>query len=120
MMADVQPAVRMTYIGGPTLMIEFGGLKLLTDPTFDSAGSEYTNGLVTLVKTDGPALNAASLGKIDLVLLSHDHHYDNLDQAGRNVLTQAGQVLTTVEGARRLRGNSVGLANWEERDIPSA
>ena len=90
MMAHVQPAVRMTYIGGPTLMIEFRGLKLLTDPTFDSAGSEYSNGFVTLEKTDGPALKAA-LSKIDLVLLSHDHHYDNLDQAGRNVLTQPGR-----------------------------
>lgn len=119
MKADLQPAVTMTYIGGPTLMIEFGGLKLLTDPTFDSAGSEYKNGLVTLEKTDGPALNPASLGRIDLVLLSHDHHYDNLDRAGRNVLTHAGQVLTTVEGARRLRGNSAGLANWEHRDIPA-
>jgi L-ascorbate metabolism protein UlaG (beta-lactamase superfamily) len=33
--------VRITYIGGPTALIEFGGLRLLTDPTFDPAGSTY-------------------------------------------------------------------------------
>ena len=28
------------YIGGPTALLEFGGLRLLTDPTFDPAGGE--------------------------------------------------------------------------------
>ncbi|GAA4972891.1 L-ascorbate metabolism protein UlaG (beta-lactamase superfamily) [Nonomuraea thailandensis] len=27
--------VRFTHIGGPTVLIEFGGWRLLTDPTFD-------------------------------------------------------------------------------------
>jgi L-ascorbate metabolism protein UlaG (beta-lactamase superfamily) len=109
----------MTYIGGPTLLFDFGGLRFLTDPTFDAGGSQYPSGSVTLSKTAGPTLNAASLGTIDLVLLSHDHHPDNLDRAGRNVLGQAGKVLTTVEGARRLGGNAIGLANWEQCDIPA-
>lgn len=28
----------LTHIGGPTAMIEVGGIRLLTDPTFDPAG----------------------------------------------------------------------------------
>ena len=32
--------LQLTYIGGPTALLELGGLRLLTDPTFDPAGSE--------------------------------------------------------------------------------
>jgi hypothetical protein len=42
-----------------------------------------------LRKTQGPALAAESLGDIDLVLLSHDYHFDNLDHAGRRLLGTA-------------------------------
>jgi hypothetical protein len=31
------PTRRITYIGGPTCLLEFGGVRLLTDPTFDPA-----------------------------------------------------------------------------------
>jgi L-ascorbate metabolism protein UlaG (beta-lactamase superfamily) len=48
------------------------------------------------------------------VLLSHDHHSDNLDDAGRESLRTAGVVFTTSDGAERLSGNTVGLAPWQE------
>ena len=32
--------LELTYIGGPTLVLELGGIRLLTDPTFDPARSE--------------------------------------------------------------------------------
>lgn len=31
----------ITYIGGPTALLEMRGLRFLTDPTFDLAGTEY-------------------------------------------------------------------------------
>ncbi len=106
--------VELTHVGGPTVLIEFGGWRLLTDPTFDPAGGKYSFGWGTgSVKTTAPALAAADLGPIDAVLLSHDHHEDNLDAAGRALLPSAGTVLTTVPGAKRLGGNAVGLAPWE-------
>jgi hypothetical protein len=40
-------------------------------------------------KLTGPAVAAADLGAIDTVLLSHDHHGDNLDAAGRSLLPTA-------------------------------
>jgi L-ascorbate metabolism protein UlaG (beta-lactamase superfamily) len=49
---------------------------------------------------------------VDAVLLSHDHHGDNLDDAGRALLPGAGVVLTTAAGARRLGGNARGLQPW--------
>jgi L-ascorbate metabolism protein UlaG (beta-lactamase superfamily) len=63
-------------------------------------------------KLTGPAVAAADLGPIDVVLLSHDHHGDNLDTTGRALLPTAGVVLTTTAGARRLGGNARGLAPW--------
>jgi len=106
--------VRLTHIGGPTTLIEIGGLRLLTDPTFDAPGRRYSFGWGSAShKTAGPALAAEDLPPIDAVLLSHDQHGDNLDDAGRALLPSAGTVLTTVSGARRLGGNTVGLAPWE-------
>jgi L-ascorbate metabolism protein UlaG (beta-lactamase superfamily) len=106
-------SVRLTHIGGPTVLIEVGGWRLLTDPTFDPAGQDYKFGWGTgSRKLAGPAIAAAELGQIDAVLLSHDHHDDNLDPAGRALLPSAGSVITTVAGAKRLGGNARGLEPW--------
>jgi L-ascorbate metabolism protein UlaG (beta-lactamase superfamily) len=92
---------RLTYLGGPTALLEWRGLRLLTDPTFDPAGTTYELPAYTLRKTQAPAITTGELGRIDAVLLSHDHHFDNLDHAGRSLLGSAERVLTTVEGAAR-------------------
>ncbi|MEV0713870.1 MBL fold metallo-hydrolase [Asanoa sp. NPDC050611] len=110
--------VRVTHIGGPTALIEFAGWRLLTDPTFDPAGRTYAFGWGTSSrKLVGPALSADALGPIDAVLLTHDHHGDNLDDAGRELLPSAGAVITTRPGAGRLGGNARGLAPWESTTL---
>jgi L-ascorbate metabolism protein UlaG (beta-lactamase superfamily) len=111
--------LKFTYIGGPTALLELGGLRLLTDPTFDPAGEEYPTAVYTLRKTSGPALGPESLGRLDAVLLSHDHHFDNLDRAGRVLLKNATTVLTTRAGAERLGDHAVGLAPWHSVDLPT-
>jgi L-ascorbate metabolism protein UlaG (beta-lactamase superfamily) len=108
-------AAQLTYIGGPTALLEWAGLRFLTDPTFDSAGEIYELPAYTLRKTQGPALTPDDIGGVDAVLLSHGHHFDNLDRAGRDFLIRARQVFTTIAGADRLGGNAVGLAPWEAR-----
>jgi L-ascorbate metabolism protein UlaG (beta-lactamase superfamily) len=106
--------VRITHIGGPTALIEIDGWRLLTDPTFDEPGRRYNFGWGTSSrKVAGPAIPSSALGSIDAVLLSHDHHDDNLDAAGRALLPSAGVVVTTASGARRLGGGAIGLAPWE-------
>jgi L-ascorbate metabolism protein UlaG (beta-lactamase superfamily) len=105
--------VSLTHIGGPTVLIEVGGWRLLTDPTFDPPGQSYRFGWGTgSRKLTGPAIAASDLGPIDAVLLSHDHHDDNLDAAGRGLLPSAGDVITTVPGAKRLGGAARGLEPW--------
>jgi len=104
---------RVTHIGGPTVLIEAGGWRLLTDPTFDPPGQDYRFGWGTgSRKLSGPAIPASEVGPIDAVLLSHDHHDDNLDPAGRALLPSAGTVITTVPAARRLGGHARGLEPW--------
>jgi L-ascorbate metabolism protein UlaG (beta-lactamase superfamily) len=113
MIENDHSAFDITYIGGPTALIEIGGLRLLTDPTFDPPGKRYHFGWGTMSrKLQAPAIDPDALGRIDAVLLSHDHHDDNLDPAGRAMLPSAGQVITTPSGARRLGGNAAGLAPW--------
>ena len=105
--------VRITHIGGPTTLIEVHGWRLLTDPTFDAPGRRYNFGWGTAsVKLTGPAIATAELPPVDAVLLTHDHHADNLDDAGRALLPSAGAVVTTVSGARRLGDGARGLAPW--------
>jgi L-ascorbate metabolism protein UlaG (beta-lactamase superfamily) len=109
--------IGLTYIGGPTCLLDFAGMRFLTDPTFDPGGSEYKSGPVTLRKLSGPALSSQSLGSFDYVLLSHDHHSDNLDRTGRALLSRAKSVITTKEGAERLGENSLGLQDWQSVGI---
>jgi L-ascorbate metabolism protein UlaG (beta-lactamase superfamily) len=106
--------IRVTHIGGPTALIEFGGWRILTDPTFDNPGGAYHFGWGTgSRKLTGPAIAAGELGPIDAVLLSHDHHADNLDRLGRAVLPLAGTVITTASAAQRLGANAIGLRPWK-------
>jgi L-ascorbate metabolism protein UlaG (beta-lactamase superfamily) len=109
-------APRFTLIGGPTVLIELGGFRLITDPTFDGPG-EYKLPHVTLTKTGNPALGADVIGAVDAVLLSHDQHADNLDHGGRHFLPRAERVLTTEIGASRLGGNAQGLKPWQAVEL---
>ena len=111
--------VALTLIGGPTLVIEVGGVRLLTDPTFDPPG-KYVLPHVTLEKRAGPAIALDALGKVDAVLLSHDQHADNLDNAGRVLLARVPAVFTTRTGCARLGGTAHGLAPWETVDCAGA
>ncbi|MEU9086211.1 MBL fold metallo-hydrolase [Streptomyces sp. NPDC048357] len=103
--------------GGPTALFEYGGLRFLTDPTFDAPGDYQVPGGSLLVKT-APATGAiADLGRIDVVLLSHDEHADNLDTSGRALLADVPLTLTTPGGGERLGGQAKGLADWESVEL---
>ena len=112
-------AVRLTHVGGPTLLIEAHGWAVLSDPTFDPPGRRYSFGWgAGSTKTVGPAVLAAGLPPLDVVLVTHDQHGDNLDTMGRSLLPGAGTVVTTQVAARRLGLQNVrGLAPWESTTV---
>lgn len=109
--------LRVTAVGGPTAIIDIGGLRLITDPTFDPPGSYEPRPGVHLTKTEGPAIAVDDIGAVDAALLSHDHHKDNLDDAGREFLTRVPTVLTTLSGARRLGAHATALPNWHTIEL---
>ncbi|WRZ93176.1 MBL fold metallo-hydrolase [Streptomyces sp. NBC_01007] len=109
-------STEITYVGGPTAVIAIGGLRLLTDPTFDAPG-EYPVGARKLVKTTGPALPAEKLGPVDAVLLSHDQHPDNLDASGRGYLQNAPVTLSTASAYERIGAPVRALRPWESVEL---
>lgn len=105
---------RITHIGGPTTLIEVGGWRILTDPTFDPPGRRYFFGWgTTSRKLAGPSIPPGELGPVDAVLVSHHHHGDNLDPSARELLPTWGTTLTTRKGARTLGNGAIGLVPWE-------
>lgn len=104
--------IPIRVLGGPTVLFEYGGLRFLTDPTFDGPGEHQRPGGPLLRKTAPPAAGPAEIGRIDVVLLSHDEHPDNLDDSGRELLGRVPLTLTTTGAAGRLGGSARGLAEW--------
>lgn len=104
----------VTWIGGPTVLLEYAGLTILTDPTFDEPRAYERPGSTTLVKTHGPGLASTALPPVHLVLLSHHDHRDNLDDAGLALVRSGVPTLTTPDAAAALDLPHVrGLAPWE-------
>jgi L-ascorbate metabolism protein UlaG (beta-lactamase superfamily) len=110
-MAKAARTDAITHVGGPTVILDYAGLRLVTDPTFDPAGTRHRIGKLPLTKLAGPAIAAAKVGKVDAVLLSHDTHADNFDSAGRELAAKAGVVITTKAATGRLPG-AIGLRRW--------
>jgi len=106
-------------VGGPTAVLQVGGLRLLTDPTLSPAGVHETTPGRPLTKTEDPAVGLDKLRCIDAVLLSHDQHADNLDPAGLLFLQSAPLTLTTPAAAARVGGTASGLEPWATCTLPA-
>ena len=107
--------VTVTYVGGPTALLEYAGLRILLDPTFDPPQTYESDG-EALTKTAGPGVSVADLGPIDLILLSHHEHEDNLDFAGRE-LVRTTPTLSTAKAGVDLGKPVTGLDAWEEHRV---
>ncbi|MGW5429564.1 MBL fold metallo-hydrolase [Streptomyces sp. NPDC004059] len=116
--SDSGEQIPVRVLGGPTVLIEYGGLRFLTDPTFDDPGDYPSPSGRTLTKTAPPRTSAAALGPVDVVLLSHDQHADNLDHSGRALLAATPRTLTTPAAAGRLGGGAEPLTPWQSVDLP--
>jgi L-ascorbate metabolism protein UlaG (beta-lactamase superfamily) len=98
----------VTVLGGPTTVLDIAGHRLVCDPTFDPP-TDYGY----LVKVEGPAAGIAQVGVVDVVLLSHDLHPDNLDYSGRDFALSTPLILAPPTAARRLGGPAKALRSWE-------
>jgi len=102
---------RSTLIGGPTALIEFAGLRLLTDPTFPTSRRVYS-GSGDADEANRPALPATDVLRSTSVLLSHDQHLDNLDHGRQSRPAFGGRGAHEQSGVKRSRagqGMEVGV-----------
>ena len=71
--------ITVTWIGHATVLINFYGTWILTDPVFsDKVGPSGFGIKIGTKRLIAPALPIKSIPKIDLILLSHGH-FDHLD-----------------------------------------
>lgn len=110
----ISTPLAVTYIGGPTALVEYAGLRILLDPTFDEPGDYPAD---DLTKTAGPGLAASEVAPVDLVLLSHHAHADNFDAAGKELALRSPIVLSTPRAAIELGSPVTGLAPWQTSQV---
>ena len=114
---------RITYLGGPTYLIEIGRFRIISDPGFDPQGTERNEGPGHLLtKVMEPPIPVDEIGPIDIALVSHAQHLDNLDNEGRRLLKKVGTTFTTPDSAaNHLPGTgAVGLAPWKSQEVTNA
>jgi L-ascorbate metabolism protein UlaG (beta-lactamase superfamily) len=86
--------ITAAWIGHATVLVNFFGTTILTDPTMlDRIGADLGFAVVGRKRLVAPALTISALPQIDLVLLSHAH-MDHLDCETLAALPKDSQVIT--------------------------
>jgi hypothetical protein len=70
-------AMRVTWIGHATVLVQADGLNILTDPVWSDTAGPFGFGPRRVAE---PGVRFEDLPRIDLVLISHNH-YDHMDLA---------------------------------------
>lgn len=102
----------IAVIGGPTTVIDIAGVRLVVDPTFDPPGEQGY-----LTKLTGPAVPADELGEVDVVLVSHANHPDNLDTSGREFALKAPVLLAGPRNTELLGDPATALEPWTSTEV---
>ena len=92
------------WIGHSTVLLDFFGIRILTDPVlFARIGIRLPFLTVGPKRLTQPALKFAELPSIDLVLLSHAH-FDHIDRRTLKLFSDATRVITAKRTGDLLRG----------------
>jgi N-acyl-phosphatidylethanolamine-hydrolysing phospholipase D len=92
----------VTWIGHATVLVQLGGLNVLTDPMFSNRASPFS--FVGPARAQKPGLWPHELPRIDLVVVSHNH-YDHLD-------AESVALLAAQSGGPPLFIVPLGLKRW--------
>ncbi len=113
----------VTWIGHATLLIQAGGVNILTDPHMSERASPVS--FAGPKRVVPPALSFEELPRIDLVLISHNH-YDHLDEGTVKQLASSrnGSPLFLVPLGVKEWFQAKGIHNvremdwWETDEVP--
>lgn len=106
------------WLGHSTVLLKLDGVTILTDPVLgDRCGVSVGSLTVGLKRLVAPALDAASLPPIDLILLSHAH-LDHLDTRTLRLLERPHTTVITARNTsdllrRRKRYREIRELDWE-------
>ena len=110
-------AITLAWLGHATVLINFFGVRILTDPTlFSRIGVDAVLGTIGPLRLVNCALSPHELPEIDVVLVTHAH-FDHLDTPslgavrGRPAAVMAAQ---TADLLPRRRYSSVHELRWDE------
>jgi len=108
------PEIKMRWLGGPSLLITFNDLTLLTDPMLGQGENAFImadpNEMFDLKK--GPNVKTHSrlttlpkfnLKALDLILISHAHE-DHFDQAAQQKLDKSLPLLLPTQDHKKING----------------
>lgn len=109
------------FIGNATVLIRYGGLTILTDPTFIHKHGQVPIGYgLSATRLTNPAMEISELPPLDLVVLSH-FHGDHFDQVAERELDKSLPIATTPEAAEELEsrgfGNAHPLDTWSSLTV---
>ena len=97
------PAI--TWIGHASMLVQAGGLNVLTDPIFSNRASSVQ--FVGPQRAQPPGIALADLPPIDVVLISHNH-YDHLDKASVQEIARRSEAI----GKPTLFLVPLGIKSW--------
>jgi len=90
-----QSGLRVTWLGHSTMLIEIGGVRILTDPVWGPRASPSAT--VGPKRFQPVPLSLKEMPPVDVVVVSHDH-YDHLDYPTMRALTKIGVPFVTSLG----------------------
>ena len=106
------------WLGHATVLINFFGIKIFTDPVlFPRIGIRLPGLTVGPKRLTASALTVRDLPKIDIVLLSHAH-FDHFDMRTLHRFDRSTTVITahrTTDLLRWTRFHDVSELRWQER-----
>jgi len=109
--------VTFAWLGHATVLINFFGVKILTDPAlFARIGIRLPGFTIGPKRLTAPALEFHELPKIDLILLSHAH-FDHFDLRTLRCFDENTSLISaraTTDLLRRTRFRNISELDWGE------
>lgn len=101
------------FVGTATTIIEWEGIRVMTDPNFLHTGDHVHLGPgVVGTRNTNPAIDLLDLPPVDCILLSH-YHADHFDQEVEASLRRDLPIITTPHAKAHLGGKTEGEAFTE-------